>query len=523
MKIEIKYIPSPTQRIFHATTADEVLFGGKVGGGKSCAIVIDALINAVKYPGAIIYCFRRTCPELDDTLVTEMRKFYPRDGIGKFNEGSRTFHLINGSEIRFRHCQHEKDVTKFQGAQIMLLYIDEITHWTMYMYDYLGTRTRVPIELGFKAQKKLSGNPGGPGHQWVKSQFIDDMVPNEIKTTRLYSKFLKKWYQTTIQVIPSSVEDNIHLDETYILELERKPEQLQRALLYGDWDIFEGQAFPEWRNVRENYDTGIQTHVINPFTIPAHWPIIRGYDYGSGEPYSVLWFTIGDSTHDNRFYLIKELWGAAKGEFNKGLRETIVQQAAKIWEIEHTPQVLKFLDTDGQQQEVVIDMRKHKFIDAVADPTIWDNSAGTAVCIGEMFLDYGVVDDEGTVTRRPIIFRDARFETEVRRNVLTNRIQGKQIFQDALMFRPDGKPGIQTFCTCPEYNKHIPALMMDPDNPEDVVTKHVEDHDYDVTRYVLVLKRPRVLNKGVKRKRQDIGGNPLAQDDDPQLLIISGR
>ena len=38
MNLELKYEPTDKQRIFHASEADEVLYGGAAGGGKSYAI-----------------------------------------------------------------------------------------------------------------------------------------------------------------------------------------------------------------------------------------------------------------------------------------------------------------------------------------------------------------------------------------------------------------------------------------------------------------------------------------------------
>ena len=37
-QIAFDYVPTKKQRMFHASTADEVLYGGAAGGGKSYAI-----------------------------------------------------------------------------------------------------------------------------------------------------------------------------------------------------------------------------------------------------------------------------------------------------------------------------------------------------------------------------------------------------------------------------------------------------------------------------------------------------
>jgi len=477
----------------------------------SCAVVIDALLKGLEHPGAFIYCFRRTYTELEDTLISEMKRWYPRE-MGRYSEGDHTYYLPNKAEIRFRHCQYESDLQKYQSAQISFLYIDEITHFTFPMFDFLSTRVRSPKELGFKPQVKLTGNPGGVGHGWVKATFIAGATPNEIKRVGIWSDYLQKEFVSSIQFIPAFLSDNPHLGEDYVRKLEGRSENLKRAMLYGDWDIFEGQAFMEWRNDFRHYDDHKLTHVINPFPIPNHWRIFRSYDFGHSAPYSVLWWAIGDETVNRRIYLIKELYGADPKDFNKGIREEAVEQARKIWQTETTPFTLRFTDTEGIAQEVEINMSAHGFIDGIADPSIWDLSAGMNICIGEMM---------GAKPYK-IAFRDARWDQEARRNVVNNRLQGKQIFHSLLRFQDDDKPLIQVFNTCPNYIKHIPELVMDPNNPEDVVSAKVEDHDYDATRYMLMIQKPiGAKPKDPWHKRELPENDPL--DQAPPLLKTYGR
>ena len=48
------------QRAFLEAGADEVLFGGAAGGGKSYGQLIDALLYALRYPGSRQLILRRT-------------------------------------------------------------------------------------------------------------------------------------------------------------------------------------------------------------------------------------------------------------------------------------------------------------------------------------------------------------------------------------------------------------------------------------------------------------------------------
>ena len=167
MRITLDYRPTEKQKLMHASAANEVLYGGAAGGGKSYAMVWDALIRCMRFPQTNAYMFRRTYKELEQTLIQTAQKIIPKS-VGKYRGAQHRFELINGSAIHFCHCQNEaKDILIYQGAEIQWLYFDELTHFAQPTYEYLKSRLRAPKALGVTPVVRSGSNPGGSGHAWV--------------------------------------------------------------------------------------------------------------------------------------------------------------------------------------------------------------------------------------------------------------------------------------------------------------------------------------------------------------------
>jgi hypothetical protein len=63
-------------------------------------------------------------------------------GLVEIVEGEIRF-KFNGSRIYLCHCHEEKDRFKYQGAEIHVLLIDELTHFTEVIYRFLRSRVRM--------------------------------------------------------------------------------------------------------------------------------------------------------------------------------------------------------------------------------------------------------------------------------------------------------------------------------------------------------------------------------------------
>ncbi len=261
------------QKAFIDSAETEVLFGGAAGGGKSYGQVVDALLFALRYPASKQLILRRTFAELDKSLIRTALSLYPRS-IFSFNSSTHTGKFKNGSIIDFGYLAYEIDVYQYQSAEYDVIRFDELTHFTESQYVYLISRVRGANS--FPKQIKSSTNPGGIGHGWVKARFVD---PSPAGKRFIGDDGLSRIF------IPSLLDDNKFLSEgdpAYRERLLALPEREKKALLFGDWNIFEGQYFTE-------FDKG--RHVVEPFEIPKGWRKYRTVDYGL-DRLACLWIAL---------------------------------------------------------------------------------------------------------------------------------------------------------------------------------------------------------------------------------------
>lgn len=271
MKLNLRL--TKKQKSFVDATPTEVLFGGAAGGGKSYGQIVDALLYALRYPASKQLILRRTFAELDKSLIRTALSIYPGK-LFSFNFSSHTGKFKNGSCIDFGYCATEGDVYQYQSAEYDVIRFDELTHFTEAQYVYLISRVRGAND--FPKQIKSSTNPGGIGHTWVKARFVDPAPPGEVFVG---DDGIERVF------LPSFIDDNLFLmakDPQYKARLLALPERERKALLYGDWNIFEGQYFSEFST---------RYHVITPFEIPSGWRRYRTIDYGL-DRLACLWIAL---------------------------------------------------------------------------------------------------------------------------------------------------------------------------------------------------------------------------------------
>lgn len=423
---------TPKQRLFMDAKEDEVLYGGAAGGGKSYVQLLDNLIYAITYPGIKQLILRRTFPELERSLIRTMLELYPK-AIYSYNTSKHTLTFNNGSLTDFGFCDNENDVYKYQSSEYDIIRLDECTHFTGTMYEYLRTRIRGAND--FPKQTKCSTNPGNVGHQYFKSRFIDVCPPME-KYTQVNKRTGK---ESTRLFIPSRVYDNIFLmakDPDYVDRLESmEDEDQKKALLEGSWDLYEGQFFPEFdRNIHVVEELPKEFNKQhNRMEFPKDMRIYFTMDYGLD---MFAGYFIAVDSHE---------YGWVFGEIYEP--NVIISDAAKM--------------IKDRQRELEI----QKIDEYLAPSDMWNRRQERGLSVADIFAQNGVR-----------LYKTSR-----------DRVDGWAATKEWI--KPfDDEFGVRTakiriHKSCVNLIRCLPALQYDPRRPSDAaVTPHEITHAPDALR-----------------------------------------
>lgn len=446
--------------------ATEILYGGAAGAAKSHLIRVAAIMWALAIPGLQIYIFRRTYDDLIKNHMEGPTGFHAllADWIGKYIEiVEKEIRFNNGSKIYLCHCQHEKNRFDYQGAEIHVLLIDELTHFTEIIYRFLRSRVRMPKGMAIPAEYKdlfprilCGSNPGGIGHQWVKSTFIDYQAAMDIlRTPDQEGGFLR-------QFIPANLNDNPSIDQqTYAANLSGLGnEALVKAMLEGDWDIVSGAAL----NINRS------SHLIRPFKPPAHLAKFQVIDWGYQKPYSVGWYCVIDQDTilaakdeysetflpKNSLIQYRELYGT-KGKPNDGSQEESDIVAKRIIQIE------------GDANEHM-DYR-------VADTAMWAKNDGMSIFERMFKATKGAFNPRQSIKDRQAGYSE-----------LNSRLKGEEIEKNVFI------PMLFVTSNCVHWWRTVPPLVLDDLQPEKGPDTDQEDHAYDHTVYAC-MSRPFIRTK----------------------------
>lgn len=488
---EINLELHPKQALALETDATEVLYGGAAGGGKSHLMRVAALLWCSAIPGLQVYLFRRVREDLIKNHMEGPKGFRallaPWALCGFVRIVDDEIRFWNGSKIYLCHCKDEKDIYKYQGAEIHVLLLDELTHFTESMYRFLRSRVRM---VGLKIRddwkrrfpRILAGaNPGNVGHLWVKSTFVDGAESYTVRSMSPEDGGMKR------QFIRAVLDDNPSMsndDPGYEMKLHGLGSStLVKAMRFGDWDIIEGAFFDCWSG---------EKHIVRPFTIPADWTRFQSGDWGSAKPFSFGWWAVVGDDYQAETNLgakiilprgcmvrYREWYGMQPGKPNVGLKLTAEQVALGI------------LDREPVNEK--IDYR-------VLDPAAFAQDGGPSL--------HDRMRDAAHAKNRRLVFRPA----DNARVSLRGALGGWDQVRQRLQGDEDGRPMLVTFSNCVDFIRTVPALQHDQSRPEDIDTDG-EDHAGDEGRYAC-MSRPWVKKQPTPSMAKDKSYRSLADNED---------
>lgn len=410
----------PKQIEFCKATNKYICYGGARGGGKSHVSRIKMTLLALYYPGIQILLLRRTLKELRENHILQLQKLLK--DIAVYRDSSKEFIFPNGSRIVLGYCDAEKDVLQYQGQAYEVIVLEEATMFTEFQFQTLTESNRLSgnLKKEFKPRMYFTCNPGGVGHAWVKRLFID----RDYRETENPDDY---------KFIPSLVFENKYLmenDPGYIKTLENLPEDRKQAMLYGNWDIFDGQFFPEFNR---------SIHVIEPFVIPDEWNKYIALDYGL-DMFAVVFVAM--DTRGNA-YVYNEIYKS----------DLIVSEAI---------QTLKSI------------MRGKQYKGIYAPPDLFNRNRDTGKSTSELFYNAGIDFIKASNNR---IAGWLNVKEWIHPYKTRNEQTGEAIKTSRL----------KIFSNCTNLIRCLPQLQHDDKEPNDVANEpHEITHIPDALRYFCV-------------------------------------
>lgn len=422
-QININYEPPQDAQLpFFKSKQKHIAYGGAKGGGKSWAMRMKFILLAATYPGLRLLLLRRTYPELRRNHIKQLYSYLVPCGLATYNDSKKEFTFVNGSTLELGSCEHEKDAHNYQGAEYDVIGFEEATHFTEYQRNIIISCLRT-VRTDFSPRVYYTANPGGVGHAWFKRLFIDrDFTEEEKKQADEYIFFRAK------------VTDNKILmenDPDYYQRLLSLPDELKKAYLDGNWDVFAGQYFSEWSR---------EKHVVVDFIPPKRWKRIFALDYGL-DMTAALWGVVGP---DGEIYIYRELYE----------KDLTLGEAAKAIMAAQSP---------GEE----IDYK-------VASPDLWNRRQDR----GQSGVD--IMRQNGLTGLRA---------------ANNSRVPGWRVLKEYLKHdakEPNSIPKLRIFESCVNLIRCLPLLQYSKRNIEDAASEpHEITHLPEALRYMVM---PKIVN-----------------------------
>jgi len=293
MEQKVKWEPQPKQEVALRSNANEILFGGARGGGKTDA-GMAWLMYDLKHPKYRALVIRRNATDLSD-WVDRATDMYAGAG-GKL--AGDTFKFPSGARIKTGHLADKDAYQKYQGHEYQKMLIEELTHiprendYEKLIASNRSTVTEIP------SQVFATTNPDGAGHEWVKERWsIPDLPDGNVETQRDITIDYQDGEGPQIErrklvFFPSKVYDNkilLEKDKNYLAFLNSiQDEEMKRAWLEGSWEGFgvEG-AYYKTQMDRAERDNRVVSGLYDEML-----PVYTWCDLGVRDSFSIGYFQL---------------------------------------------------------------------------------------------------------------------------------------------------------------------------------------------------------------------------------------
>lgn len=421
------------QKRFLECPADEILYGGSAGPGKSEALLISAFgdseQNAVNNKNWSTLILRKSFPDLERTHIKRSIELFPQIG-GKYDGIKHRWKFPSGGQIQFGHMKTEYNKYDYKSSEYNRICIDELTEFRETVYLYMFSRNRTK-DSKLKCQMRSASNPTGIGHAWVKQRFLENKDQTKIEPDKIHAYKIRmpdgSEKEITRCYIPAKLSDNPYLyenDPGYLIRLMQLPEMERRALMDGDWNIFSGQFFPEFG----------EQHICKPFDFPVGSPVWISLDYGYSTISALGFYT---QLQDGIFYMFDELYVSKKSP--NELAALIKERLGK-----------RFTDLVGRYSDRRIFIKN---------------------------------EDTGISTQQKLSLNGLYFQL-----ANDDRVEGWRRTREMLMKDENGILRFKVFSSCKNFIERFPESQFDIHNNEDM-DKRGENHHADQFRYFCIMRK----------------------------------
>lgn len=278
-------------------------YGGAAGGAKSHTARAILTRCALQWPGSTSIIFRRTFDEVESNHIQKMQEELPQS-LFTYNGKLHRMKWVNGSYTYFGHLKRDSDKFKYQGPEYDLMIFEEATHYAFETVNWLiSNRLRATVAKSIPFAV-FPSNPGNIGHFWFKKWFVDRKFDPERDENPDDFAFIQA-YLTDNEILMAR-------DPKYLRKLNMLAEPWRSWMRDGDFEAGAGLFFHELDR---------RVHLCNQFSVPPHWPLFAGFDWGFNHPWAMGVFT---SNEDGTCYKVATLGG--RRETNTAIVASIIDQ-----------------------------------------------------------------------------------------------------------------------------------------------------------------------------------------------------